>query len=90
MSLLRIDRGIDTGPLYLQATCDFDEARDSHVVIQHRVVLANLEGIRDALLSVFRGELQPIPIQGRRSAVWGKPRLSAYVRWKAAARRRVA
>lgn len=90
MSLLRIDRGIDTGPLYLQAPCPFDEARESHVVIQHRVVLANLEAIRRVLLSVFRGESQPIGTEGRTSAVWGQPRLSAYIRWKRAARGRMA
>jgi hypothetical protein len=28
MSLLRADRGVDTGPLYFQATCTFDEARE--------------------------------------------------------------
>ncbi|PYQ55310.1 MAG: formyl transferase [Acidobacteria bacterium] len=90
MSLLRVDRGIDTGPLYLQATCAFDEVRESHVVIQHRVVLANLDAIREALLSVWRGERPPIPTQDRSSGVWGKPRLSAYLRWKTAARRRAA
>jgi hypothetical protein len=90
MSLLRIDRGVDTGPLYLHATCTFDEAHESHIVIQHRVVLANLDAIRDALLSVWRGEREPIPTEGRASAVWGKPRLSAYLRWKRMARRRAA
>lgn len=90
MSLLRVDRGVDTGPLYLQTTCGFDEARESHVVIQHRAVLANLDAIGEALWSVCRGARQPIPTDGRRSAVWGKPRLSAYVRWKRAARKTVA
>lgn len=90
MSLLRIDRGVDTGPLYLQAACRFDETRESHVVIQHSVVLANLEPIRRVLLSVFRGQAQPIRTEGRSSAVWGQPRLSAYFQWKRAARRRMA
>jgi len=90
MSLLRADRGVDTGPLYFQSTCTFDEARESHVIIQHRVVLANLEAIRDALWSVCTGAREPIPTEGRRSAVWGQPRLSAYLRWKRAARKTVA
>jgi folate-dependent phosphoribosylglycinamide formyltransferase PurN len=90
MSLLRVDRGIDTGPLYLQASCTFDEARESHVVIQQRAVLANLDAIEDALWSVCMGMRQPLPTEGRRSAVWGKPRLSAYLQWKRAARRTTA
>lgn len=90
MSLLRIDRGVDTGALYLQAPCRYDETRESHVVIQHRAVLANLEAIRRALLSVIGGQGRPIATQGRRSAVWGQPRLSSYVQWKRAARGRVA
>ncbi len=88
MSLLRVDRGVDTGALYLQTTCQFDETLESHVVIQHRAVLANLEAIRDTLESVCGGAQQPIPTDGRRSAVWGKPRLSAYLRWKRAAARK--
>lgn len=90
VSLLRIDSGIDTGPLYLQAPCRFDEVRESHVVIQHRVVLENLDAIRRVLLAVVGGEGRPIVTEGRASAVWGQPRLSAYIRWKRAARGRAA
>jgi len=90
MSLLRVDRGVDTGPLYLQTTCAFDEARESHVVIQHRAVLASLDAIEGVLWSVCAEAPQPIPTEGRRSAVWGKPRLSAYLQWKRAARRTTA
>lgn len=90
MSLLRADRGVDTGPLYLQTTCTFDEARESHVIIQHRAVLANLDAIRDALWSVCCDGREPIVTEGRSSAVWGQPRLSTYLRWKRAARKSVA
>ena len=49
MTLLRIDRGVDTGPVfgYFRVTPD---ARESHVVTQHRVVLEHLDAIRDTLL----------------------------------------
>jgi folate-dependent phosphoribosylglycinamide formyltransferase PurN len=85
MTVLRVDRGVDTGPVYLQASYGFDERRESHVVIQYRVVLENLERIQDTLLSVCRGARGPIPTHGRRSAAWGQPRLSAYWRWRRAA-----
>lgn len=45
-------------------------------------------GDPETLLAVWRGERPPIPTAGRRSAVWGKPRLSAYFRWKRAAQQR--
>ena len=56
MTLLRIDRGVDTGPVLLQATVPFDEVRESHHVIQGRVVFENLDRIGNALLTVARGQ----------------------------------
>jgi len=88
MTLLRIDRGVDTGPIFLRATCDYDELRDSHLVIQYRAVTANLDAIADTLTRLARGDAAPLVDDGpRTSAVWGQPTLSAYRRWKAAARR---
>ena len=88
MSLLRIDRGVDTGPIYLQTGCDFDEIRDSYIVIQHRVVFENLDAIGRVLAALARGEaVAPLATAGRRSAAWGQPRLSDYLRWQRAARR---
>ena len=88
MTLLRIDRGVDTGPVLLQATVPFDELRESHHVIQGRVVFENLDRIGNALLAVARGPSPPwIDTAGRRSHAWGQPRLSTYIRWKIAAYR---
>ena len=88
MTLLRADPGIDTGPVYFQGGCDVDEVRESHTVIQHRVVLENLDAIGRTLLALCRGDdVTPVPTAGRRSATWGQPRLTDYLRWKRAARR---
>jgi hypothetical protein len=88
MTLLRIDRGVDTGPVLLHATCQFDELRESHHVIQGRVVFDNLDRIGEILAAVARGEgPPPIDVSHRGSAVWGQPRFTSYVRWKLAARR---
>ncbi len=88
MTLLRVDRGVDTGPVYLHATGDYDERADSHIVIQHRVVTQNLDAIAETLTAIARGEaVQPVDVRGRRSAVWGQPRLTHYLRWKLAARK---
>ena len=88
MTLLKVDAGIDTGPVYLHATCDVDEVRESHTVIQHRTVVDNLDAIGSILLALGRGETLPtVDTAGRRSAVWGQPRLTNYLRWKRIARR---
>jgi hypothetical protein len=88
MTLLKIDRGIDTGPVLLHATCAFDEVRESHTIIQHRVVFENLDRIGEALLMAARGTgPAPIDTTGRASAVWGQPGLTTYLRWKRTARR---
>jgi hypothetical protein len=86
-TLLRIDEGIDTGPVYGYYRPEFDELRETHVVIQLRSVYDNFDRIADDLERVYRGEAKPIDVTGRPSAVWGHPRLSDYLRWKRAARR---
>ena len=87
MTLLKIDKGIDTGPVYLQAGCRIDEIAESHSVIQYRVVTENLDRIAATLIDLFNGKhVEPIPTAGRKSAVWGQPRLTDYFRWKNAAR----
>jgi methionyl-tRNA formyltransferase len=88
MTLVRVDAGIDTGPVYLHGTCNYDERRESHIVIQQRAVVDNLDAIGRTLTAIARGEhVQPVNTEGRRSAVWGQPRLTHYLRWKLAARR---
>jgi hypothetical protein len=87
MTLLRIDKGVDTGPVYGYFRSEIDPATESHVVIQHRVVLDNLDAIRDKLLDAASGQAAPIDTRGRPSATWGQPWLTSYVRWRAEARR---
>jgi len=91
MTLLRVDAGIDTGPVYLHGGCDIDEVRESHTMIQYRAVIENLDTIGRILLSLCRGEhVPPVNVEGRQSATWGQPRLTHYVRWKWAARKNTA
>jgi hypothetical protein len=88
MTLLRIDRGIDTGPVYGQYGCDYDETTDSHIVIQHRVVFDNLDVLRTKLEEVVAGWARPLYTKGRESGEWGQPWLTAYWGWQRQARRR--
>ncbi|HEM46558.1 MAG TPA: formyl transferase [Alphaproteobacteria bacterium] len=88
MTLLRIDEGIDTGPVYGYYSYDYRAARESHVVIQARTVLENLDAVAAKLQEIARGEAEPLDTIGRPSGVWGQPRLSAWLRLRRAARRR--
>lgn len=82
VTLLRIDAGVDTGPIYGYYSCDFDSARDSHVVIQAKAVTSNLDAIRRKLEEIEAGTAVPIETRGRASAVWGQPWLTKYFSWK--------
>jgi peptidoglycan/xylan/chitin deacetylase (PgdA/CDA1 family) len=86
-TLLRIDEGIDTGPVYGYYRTEFDEHSESHVLIQLRSVYDNIGQIGRDLVRVYEGQADPIDVSGRPSAVWGQPRLTDYVRWKRGARR---
>lgn len=82
VTLLRIDAGVDTGPVYGYYSCDFDSARDSHVVIQAKAVTSNLDAIRRKLEEIEAETAVPIETRGRASAVWGQPWLTKYFFWK--------
>lgn len=90
MTLLRIDKGVDTGPPFAYYSYPFDELHESHVVVQNRVVLENLDSLRDKLLEILQGKAVSIDVSGRESATWGQPWLSKYLQWKADAKRRAA
>jgi methionyl-tRNA formyltransferase len=88
MTLLRIDHGVDTGPIFGHYRCDYDERKESHVVIQARTVFDNLEALQQKLLEIHDGRALPIDVSGRSSAVWGQPWLTKYLYWKRAAKMR--
>jgi hypothetical protein len=88
MSLLRIDSGVDTGPVYGHYSYAYDEVAESHIVIQHRVVLENLDRLREKLMAIYAGVATPIDTSGRASAAWGQPWLTSHLKWKHNARRR--
>jgi methionyl-tRNA formyltransferase len=85
MTLLRINKGVDTGPIYGYYRCDFDESIDSHVIIQNKVVLDNLDGLRDKLFEIADGRAATLDTTGRASAEWGQPWLTSYLAWKSRA-----
>jgi methionyl-tRNA formyltransferase len=88
LTLLRIDAGVDTGPVYGYFSYDFDEANESHVRVQYRMVLENLDALAQRIRDIGAGTAQPIEVSGRESGVWGQPWLSRYLGWKRVARER--
>lgn len=88
MTLLRIDRGVDTGPVYGYYRYRGDDAAESHTVIQHRVVFDNLAAIETKLIEIAQGEARAIDTAGQPSAAWGQPWLTKYLAWKRRARAR--
>ena len=85
MTLLRIDKGVDTGPVYGYFRVDANP-RESHAITQHRVVLDHLDAIRATLLAIEAGTATSIDTTGRKSAAWGQPWLSALVRLRRSSR----
>jgi len=85
MTLLKIDEGVDTGPVYGYFHADFDEAAETHNIIQNRVVFDNLDALRSKFGEILAGTAGTIDTRGRSSRAWGQPWLTAYLRWKRAA-----
>ena len=86
MTLLRIDPGIDTGPVFGYYTYPYDEKNESYDTIQRRVVSENLDALSARFREINSGVAEPIDTKGRNSGVWGQPRLSRYLEWRRAAR----
>lgn len=82
MTLIQVDSGVDTGPVYLRLSYRFDETRESHVIIQHRVVLENLDEITAMLFSLSDNTASPEKVYDAGSKAWGQPWMSAYLQWK--------
>ena len=82
MTLIQVDSGVDTGPVYLRSSYRFDEFRESHVVIQHRVVLENLDEITRTFYALGNNTARPESVQSTISKTWGQPWMSAYLHWK--------
>ena len=89
MTLLKIDEGVDTGPVYGYYRAKFDEVRQTHGMVQNMVVFENLDALRAKFEEVLAGTARTIDTRGRPSRAWGQPWLTSYLRWKRAARAKV-
>jgi methionyl-tRNA formyltransferase len=87
MTLLRIDKGVDTGPVFGYYSYDYDAVRESHIVIQQRVVVENLRALEEKLREIYSESATPLDTSGRTSAAWGQPWLTSYLKLKRRATR---
>ncbi|WP_114238531.1 formyltransferase family protein [Dyella sp. C9] len=87
MTLLKVDAGVDTGPVYGYYSYAFDERSESHVVIQYRVVLENLDRLALRLQEIAQGTAPVIDTRHRQSGAWGQPWFTRYLRWQREAAR---
>jgi hypothetical protein len=81
-TLLQIDEGIDTGPVLGYLRVDYDPLSETHIQIQDRAVIENLETITSMITDYLKGDLPTTDTTGRPSAVWGQPRLSSFLLWR--------
>jgi hypothetical protein len=88
MTLLKVDKGVDTGPVYGYYGYKYDEVNESHAIIMWKVVLDNLNKIQKKLEEIYIDHPAAIDISGRPSGMWGQPWLTQYLKWKYKARRR--
>jgi hypothetical protein len=79
LTLLKIDAGVDTGPVYGYFSYQYDAGRESHIVIQLRCLFDNLEAVKTLLCRIVEGTARPVDVSGRKSAVWGQPWFSKYL-----------
>lgn len=81
-TLLKIDEGVDTGPVYGYFRTAFDlQTPESPLIIQERTLFDNLPAVRDALVAALNETAVPIKTDGRPSAVWGQPWYTAWRRF---------
>ena len=86
MTLLQIDEGVDTGPVFGYFSYDYDPLNESHSVIQTRVVTENLVAIEWKMEEIFSGTAEPIDVSSRESNAFGQPWLTEYIKIRNRAR----
>jgi methionyl-tRNA formyltransferase len=79
-SLLRVDEGIDTGPVLAQGTCTVvDPLHESHIMMQHKSHVEGTKHVADVLRRLERGEQPKVEMIDRRSTNYTHPGLTDYL-----------
>jgi len=82
-SLLRVDKGIDTGPVLAHGSAkNVDPFTQTHVFMQHVSHVEGLAGVVDVLRKLEAGRSPRVDTRGRRSTNYTHPGLSDYLRYR--------
>lgn len=82
-SLLRVNKGIDTGSVLAQGSAqDIDPLTDTHVFMQHQSHVEGITGVVQTLRRLAAGESPMIDTSGRRSTNYTHPGLSDYLKYR--------
>jgi hypothetical protein len=82
-SLLRVDAGIDTGPVFAQGSCpNVDPLRENHVMMQHKSHVEGTAHVAEVLRQLERGEHPRVAMVARRSTNYTHPGLTDYLRFR--------
>src|SRR5688500_3890065 len=80
-SLLRVDKGIDTGPVLAQGSCyGARPLEESHVIMQHRSHLDGIPAVLDVLRKLEQGQHPRTPMMNRRSTNYTHPGITDYLK----------
>jgi folate-dependent phosphoribosylglycinamide formyltransferase PurN len=81
-SLLRVDEGIDTGPVLAQGSCTVVQPlEESHVMMQHRSHVDGTRHVVDVLRRLERDEQPRVEMIHRRSTNYTHPGIRDYIRF---------
>jgi methionyl-tRNA formyltransferase len=82
-SLLRVDRGIDTGTVLAQGSAtDIDPLTETHVFMQHKSHVEGIAGVVETLRRLAAGEDPAVDTSGRVNTNYTHPGLSDYFRYR--------
>lgn len=79
-SLIRIDRGIDTGEVVMQGSTDVDPLHQSHIYMQHKSHINGLSKVVDVLRKLETGEYPRVSTEGRISKNYTHPGITDYLK----------
>lgn len=82
-SLLRVNRGIDTGSVLAQGSAkDIDPLTETHVFMQHKSHVEGIAGVVQTLRHLAAGESPIVDTSGRSSTNYTHPGLSDYLEYR--------
>lgn len=87
-SLLRIDEGVDTGPVLAQGVAStVDPARENYAVMQHKAQFEGMPRVVAALEALAREEMPRVETTGRENRNYTHPGFGDWLRYRQVLRR---